>query len=59
MLWIRRKRTLRRLLKTYRDSKKVDKQLYNKLYLDCKGGRYSSKRNLADAFEKILAKKKL
>ena len=59
VLWIRRQRTLRRLLKSYRDSKKVDKQLYHKLYLDCKAARYSSKRNLADAVDKILAKKKL
>ena len=39
--------------------KKFDKHLYHQLYLDCKAARYNSKRNLADAVEKILAKKKL
>ena len=59
ILWIRRQRTLRRLLKKYREAKKFDKHLYHQLYLDCKAARYNSKRNLADAVEKILAKKKL
>ena len=59
VLWIRRQRTLRRLLKKYRDAKKFDKHLYHQLYLDCKANRYNSKKNLADAVEKILAKKKL
>jgi len=59
VLWIRRQRTLRRLLKKYREAKKFDKHLYHQLYLDCKAARYNSKRNLADAVEKILAKKKL
>ncbi len=59
ILWIRRQRTLRRLLKKYREAKKFDKHLYHQLYLDCKAARYNSKRNLADAVDKILAKKKL
>ena len=59
VLWIRRQRTLRRLLKKYRESKKFDKHLYHQLYLDCKAARYNSKRNLSDAVDKILAKKKL
>ena len=59
ILWIRRQRTLRRLLKKYRDSKKFDKHLYHQLYLDWKAARYNSKRNLAEGVDKILAKKKL
>ena len=59
ILWIRRQRTLRRLLKKYRSAEKIDKKLYHKLYLDCKASRYNSKRNLADGVEKIIAKKKL
>ena len=58
VLWIRRQRTLRRLLKKYRE-KKVDKHLYHQLYLDCKANQYKSKKNLADAIDKILYKKKL
>ena len=59
VLWIRRQRTLRRLLKKYRESKKIDKHLYHQLYLACKANQYKSKRNLADAIDKILYKKKL
>ena len=59
VLWIRRQRTLRRLLKKYRESKKIDKHLYHELYLACKANQYKSKKNLADAIEKIIYKKGL
>ena len=32
-LWIRRARVLRRLLKKYRDAKKIDQHLYRELYM--------------------------
>jgi large subunit ribosomal protein L19e len=59
LIWMRRLRTLRRLLKKYRESKKIDRHLYHKLYLACKANQYKSKKNLADAVEKILYKKNL
>jgi large subunit ribosomal protein L19e len=59
VLWIRRQRTLRRLLKKYRDAKKIDRHLYHELYLACKANQYKSKKNLADSIEKIIYKKNL
>jgi large subunit ribosomal protein L19e len=59
VMWIRRQRTLRRLLKKYRESKKIDKHLYHATYLACKAGTYKSKQNLADHIEKVLYKKNL
>ena len=64
VIWIRRQTTLRRLLKKYREGKqtgknKFDKHLYHQLYLDCKANQYKSKRNLADAIEKIMYRRGL
>lgn len=37
ILWIRRQRVLRRLLRKYREAGKVDRTLYHKFYLASKG----------------------
>lgn len=37
VLWMRRQRVLRRLLKKYREAKKIDKYLYRELYVNAKG----------------------
>merc|ERR1719410_2372474 len=55
--WMRRQRVLRRLLKKYRQSKKISSDIYHFFYLAAKGNHYRNKTVLIEAIHKMKQEK--
>merc|ERR1711937_1036041 len=57
ILWMRRQRVLRRLLKKYREAKKITKDIYHHFYVGSKGNLYKNKSVLIEAIHKMKQEK--
>jgi large subunit ribosomal protein L19e len=58
VLWMRRVRVLRRLLKKMRDKKNIDKHIHHSLYMLAKGNQFKNKRVLVETIHEMKAKKR-
>merc|ERR1711939_1109385 len=57
IMWMRRQRVLRRLLKKYREAKKITKDIYHHFYVGSKGNLFKNKSVLIEAIHKMKQEK--
>ena len=57
VLWMRRQRVLRRLLRKYREAKKISKDIYHHFYTASKGNLFKNKSVLVEAIHKMKQEK--
>merc|ERR1711865_419849 len=57
VIWMRRQRVLRRLLKKYREAKKINKDIYHYFYVGSKGNLFKNKNVLIESIHKMKQEK--
>merc|ERR1712078_840906 len=57
VLWIRRQRVLRRLLRKYREAGKIDGHIYHTYYRRAKGNQFKNKKVLIESLHKAKSEK--